>query len=101
MDIYYSYTGSSSTAAYFNCYYNDFYGANNATYSIYTSNSYLNVNGMDTNNFYDIGDYVEPSEENDTNGSSGTVIVPDNFNGTQLWNASLSGALGGTPLIDG
>ena len=102
MDIAYEYTGSSSTAAYFNYYYNDFYGANNATYSIYTSNSYLNVNGRDTNHFHDIGDYVEPGDENDTNTSGSVVPIPSGTTiGNQLWNASLSGALGGTPLVVG
>ena len=102
-DLSYSYTGNSNTAAYFTYINNTFYGPNNASNSIYTYNNKLNVDNR-SNVFLDSSLYIDPNEENntnDTNGSSGTIIVPDNFNGNQLWNASLSGALGGTPLVEG
>ena len=48
----------------------------------------------------DISNYTEP--ENDTNGSGSVVPIPGTAPiGNQLWNTSLSGALGGTPLVIG
>ena len=104
-DIAYYYTAKKTNKAFLNYDYNEFWGVNNASGSIYAYNTqYLNHNPGNNNVFHDISEYVTPGEENttnDTNGSSGTIIVPDSFNGVQLWNASLSGALGGTPLVSG
>ena len=103
-DIAYHYTGKKDNKAYLVYDYNEFWGSNNASGSIYTYNDYLNVDNGTHNQFHDISEYVVPCDENttnDTNGSSGTIIVPDSFNGLQLWNYSLEGALGGTPLVVG
>jgi len=104
-DIAYHYTTKRTNKAFLSYDYNEFWGENNASGSIYAYNKdYLSVDNGTHNIFHDISEYVVPSEENttnDTNGSSGTIIVPDSFNGDQLWNASLEGALGGTPLVVG
>lgn len=104
-DLAYYYATKRTNRAFFNYDYNVFWGANNASDSIYAYNTaYLSYNPGNNNIFNDISGYVVPGDENttnDTNGSSGTIIVPDSFNGVQLWNASLEGALGGTPLING
>ena len=104
-DIAYHYTTKRTNKAFLSYDYNEFWGENNASGSIYAYNTqYLVVNNGTHNIFHDISEYVVPGEENttnDTNGSSGNIIVPDSFNGDQLWNASLEGALGGTPLVVG
>ena len=107
--ISYSYTGSSNTAAYLIYTNNNFTGPNNASGSVIYGNSYLNVTNH-SNIFTDSGVYNEPQENNtnntnntnDTNSSTNFISIPDGTaRGSQLWNASLDGALGGTPLING
>lgn len=101
-DIAYHYTTKKTNKAFLRYDYNEFWGANNASGSIYAYNrQYLNVTDGSNNGFHDISQYVTPSGQNSTNNTNGTIIVPDSFNGNQLWNASLSGALGGTPLVNG
>ncbi|WP_458404683.1 Ig-like domain repeat protein [Methanobrevibacter sp.] len=93
----YSYTGKSSTAAYFTYINNEIYGPNNGVGSVYAANNYLNIEQYN-NTISDYSSYVEP--ENETTGD--IVTIPEGTTiGTQVWNASLSGALGGTPLVDG
>lgn len=93
----YSYTGKTANAAFFTYTNNEIYGPNNGTGSVYTANTYLVVVQYN-NTISDYSSYVEP--ENETTG--GIVTIPEGTTiGTQVWNASLSGALGGTPLIDG
>ncbi len=94
----YSYTGSSDTAAYFTYTNNRIYGPNNGTGSVYAGNSHLQV-FAENNTIDDYSSYTEPEDDNST---TGTVTIPEGTTiGTQLWNASLSGALGGAPLVDG
>ena len=104
-DIAYHYTTKKTNKAFLRYDYNEFWGANNASGSIYAYNrQYLNVTDGSHNGFHDISQYVTPSGQNstnNTNGTTGNIIVPNSFNGNQLWNASLSGALGGTPLVNG
>lgn len=108
-DIAYYYTTKKNNAAFLTYDYNEFWGVDNASGSIYTYNTqYLVVNPGNHNQFHDIGEYVTPIEENsttdnnDTNQSTNFISIPDGTTiGTQLWNASLDGALGGTPLING
>ena len=94
--IAYYYTGSSSTAAYLTYTNNQFYGPNNGAGSVYAS---INVNITAYNNTIDdISNYTEP----DDNSSGSVVPIPSGTPiGNQVWNASLSGALGGTPLVEG
>ena len=94
--IAYYYTGSSSTAAYLTYTNNQFYGPNNGAGSVYAS---INVNITAYNNTIDdISNYTEP----DDNSSGSVVPIPSGTPiGNQVWNASLSGALGGTPLVVG
>ena len=94
--IAYYYTGSSSTAAYLTYINNQFYGPNNGAGSVYAS---INVNITAYNNTIDdISNYTEP----DDNSSGSVVPIPSGTPiGNQVWNASLSGALGGTPLVEG
>lgn len=94
--IAYYYTGSSSTAAYLTYINNQFYGPNNGAGSVYAS---INVNIAAYNNTIDdISNYTEP----DDNSSGSVVPIPSGTPiGNQVWNASLSGALGGTPLVEG
>ena len=94
--IAYYYTGSSSTAAYLTYINNQFYGPNNGAGSVYAS---INVNITAYNNTIDdISNYTEP----DDNSSGSVVPIPSGTPiGNQVWNASLSGALGGTPLVVG
>lgn len=107
--ISYSYTGSSNTAAYLTYTNNNFTGPNNASGSVIYGNSYLNVTNH-SNIFTDSGVYNESQENNtnntnntnDSNSSTNFISIPDGTaRGSQLWNASLDGALGGTPLING
>ena len=101
-DIAYHYTTKKTNKAFLRYDYNEFWGANNASGSIYAYNrQYLNVTDGSHNGFHDISQYVTPSGQNSTNNTNGTIIVPNSFDGNQLWNASLSGALGGTPLVNG
>ena len=108
-DIAYYYTTKKNNAAFLTYDYNEFWGVDNASGSIYAYNTqYLVVNPGNHNQFHDIGEYVTPIEENsttdnnDTNQSTNFISIPDGTTiGTQLWNASLDGALGGTPLING
>ena len=97
----YSYTGNSNTAAYLNYTNNEFYGPNNGVGSVYAGNSYLNVVQYN-NTISDYSNYTEPEEENDTNSSTNFISITNGTTiGVKLWNASLDGALGGTPLING
>ena len=104
--ISYSYSGSSPTAAYLVYINNTFVGPNNASGSVTYGNTYLNVIN-ESNIFIDSGIYNESQENNtnntnDTNAPTNFISIPDGTTiGTQLWNASLDGALGGTPLING
>lgn len=107
--ISYSYTGSSNTAAYLTYTNNNFTGPNNASGSVIYGNSYLNVTNY-SNICTDSGVYNGPQDNNtnttnntnDTNSSTNFISIPDGTaRGSQLWNASLDGALGGTPLING
>ena len=98
--ISYYYTGSSSSAAYFTYTDNGFYGPNNGSGSIYIYNDKVNV-VQSNNNIEDYSSYVEP-EENNTNPEGSVVPIPSGTTiGSQLWNSSLSGDLGGTPLVNG
>ena len=93
----YSYTGSSATAAYLTYTNNQFYGPNNGTGSVYAANNKLNIVQYN-NTVSDYSNYTEP----DDNGSGSVVPIPSGTPiGHQEWNASLSGALGGTPLVIG
>lgn len=106
--ISYSYSGSSSTAAYLVYINNTFVGPNNASGSVTYGNSYLNVIN-ESNNFIDSGSYIEPGEDNttnttnDTNGTGGDVIeIPVGTHmGDVEWSVDLGGALSGTPVISG
>ena len=104
-DIAYHYTTKKTNKAFLNYDYDEFWGANNASGSIYAYNTqYLTVNAGSHNGFHDISQYVPPSggnSSNNTNGTTGDIVVPDSFDGIQLWNASLDGALEGTPVISG
>ena len=93
----YSYTGSSATAAYLTYTNNQFYGPNNGTGSVYAANNKLNIVQYN-NTISDYSNYTEP----DDNSSGSVVPIPSGTPiGHQEWNASLSGALGGTPLVIG
>ena len=93
----YSYTGSSATAAYLTYTNNEFYGPNNGTGSVYAANNKLNIVQYN-NTISDYSNYTEP----DDNSSGSVVPIPSGTPiGHQEWNASLSGALGGTPLVIG
>ena len=97
--IAYYYTGNSNTAAYLTYTNNNFTGPNNGAGSVYVYNNKVVVTQSNNTN-EDISNYTEP--ENDTNGSGSVVSIPGNAPiGNQLWNTSLSGALGGTPLVIG
>ena len=94
------YSGSSNTSAYFTYINNTFYGPNNGYGSVYAGNEYLNIVNLN-NSVMDYIFYVDP-DENNTNTSGSVVPIPTGATiGTQKWNASLSGALGGTPLVNG
>ena len=93
-----AYCNSNSNAAYLTYTNNRFVGPNNGAGSVYISGNVVVVSNNNTND--DISNYTEP--ENDTNGSGSVVPIPGTAPiGTQLWNTSLSGALGGTPLVIG
>lgn len=95
--MYYSYTGNSDTAAYFTYTYNEIYGPNNGAGSIYAGNSHLNVI-QHNNTISDYSNYTEPEDDPIT----GNITIPTDVTiGTQVWNASLNGAVHGTPLVDG
>ena len=106
--ISYSYSGSSSTAAYLFYINNTFVGPNNASGSVTYGNTYLNVIN-ESNNFIDSGSYIGPEEDNttnttnDTNGTGGDVIeIPVGTHmGDVEWSVDLGGALSGTPVISG
>ena len=93
----YYYSGNSATAAYLTYTNNRFYGPNNGTGSVYAANNNLNIVQYN-NTISDYSNYTEP----DDNSSGSVVPIPSGTPiGNQLWNASLSGALGGTPLVIG
>ncbi|WP_296874300.1 PQQ-binding-like beta-propeller repeat protein [uncultured Methanobrevibacter sp.] len=95
--MYYSYTGSSDTAAYFTYTNNRIYGPNNGVNSIYAGNSHLQV-FAENNTIDDYSNYTEPADDPIT----GTITIPGDVSiGTQVWNSILSGAVKGTPLVDG
>lgn len=95
----YYYSGKSTTAAYLTYTNNRFYGPNGGVGSVYVANDKVNIVQYN-NTISDYSNYTEPEDENDTN-TSGDIIAPDSFDGIQLWNASLDGALEGTPVISG
>ena len=106
-DIAYHYTTKKTNKAFLRYDYDEFWGVNNASGSIYAYNTqYLNVTAGSHNGFHDISQYVTPSGQNSTNNTNGTtggvIQIPDGKELTEfVWNATLSGALEGTPVISG
>lgn len=95
----YSYTGSSSTAAYLTYTNNQFYGPNNGAGSVYVANSYVNI-VKNNNTIDDISNYTEPEEEDTL--PTGNVPIPSGKEITaSSWNTVLNGALSGAPVISG
>ena len=103
-DIAYYYTKKTNNA-FLNYDYNEFWGAYNASGSIYVYNTqYLNVTSGIHNAFHDIEEYVIPSDENTTNETNvtiGDIIgIPENTHeGNVNWSVNLGDALSGTPVI--
>ncbi|PWB87547.1 PQQ-binding-like beta-propeller repeat protein [Methanobrevibacter thaueri] len=97
----YSYTGNSNTAAYLTYINNRFYGPNNGTGSVYAANNKLNIIHYN-NTVSDYSNYTEPEEENETNGTSGDIEIPEDIHrGNVNWTVNLGDALSGTPVIEG
>ena len=101
-DIAYHYTTKRTNKAFLAYDYNEFWGEDNSSGSIYAyDTTYLNVDSGIHNVFHDISEYVDPSEENET----GNVIgIPDEADlGAIDWNISFDAddVLTGAPVIVG
>ena len=101
-DIAYHYTTKRTNKAFLAYDYNEFWGEDNASGSIYAyDTTYLNVDSGIHNVFHDISEYVDPSEENET--GNVVVIPPDKELDMANWNISFDAEdiLTGAPVIVG
>ena len=100
-DIAYHYTTKRTNKAFLAYDYNEFWGENNSSGSIYAYNQdYLSVDNGTHNIFHDISEYVNPGEENET----GVIGIPDGVDlGVVDWNISFDAddVLTGAPVISG
>ena len=101
-DIAYHYTTKRTNKAFLAYDYNEFWGENNSSGSIYAYNQdYLSVDNGTHNIFHDISEYVNPGEENET--GNVVVIPPDKELDMANWNISFDAEdiLTGAPVIVG